>query len=155
MVNVLQYCKIHLFADDAVIYYAEKNQYAAQDCINVDIKNLTSWLYNNKLKLNINKTKMMLVGNSNIKSDWLRNNFTIKMEGIDIELVEKIKYLGVIVDSKLNSSEHIEYLCKKISKKLGFLYRISSYLSKWTRLTVYNNTDIASLSILQYSDICE
>ena len=37
-----------------------------------------------------------------------------------IEKVEHIKYLGFVIDKKLNLNEHINYTCKKI----GFLKRI-------------------------------
>lgn len=33
---------------------------------------------------------------------------------------------------------HVDYSFKNISKKLGFLYWISAYLTKWTHLTIYN-----------------
>ena len=36
-----------------------------------------------------------------------------------------IKDLGVMLDSKLTFNEHVEYVCSKASKTLGFLFRIT------------------------------
>lgn len=127
-----------MFADDAVIYYGGKNQEMVSNKINSDLENMVQWLNKNKLKLNINKTKAMLVGKKLVRNEWVNNGFDIKIQNNVIEIVTEIKYLGVIIVPDLKFDKHVDYICKKISKKIGFLYRVSAFLSKWTRLTIYN-----------------
>ena len=38
-------------------------------------------------------------------------------------LVSSAKYLGVIIDSKLNFDEHIDYICKKANTTRAFVHR--------------------------------
>ena len=40
------------------------------------------------------------------------------------------KFLGVIIDSKLNWSDHIRYIKNKISKSIGILTKIRRLLNK-------------------------
>lgn len=59
-------------------------------------------------------------------------------DGTLIQQVEKMKYLGVMIDSKLRLDEHCEYMIKKIGKKTSFLNRVGSSLSSYGRCTVYH-----------------
>ena len=45
-----------------------------------------------------------------------------------IECSESVKLLGVTIDNKLNFTEHITKLCKKVSSKLHALARVSNYM---------------------------
>ena len=40
----------------------------------------------------------------------------VKMNGLEIELVSKMKYLGVVFDPKQSWNQHIEYVCAKTEK---------------------------------------
>ena len=53
----------------------------------------------NKLKLNENKTKLMQIN--------MNNELVYKINNQVIETVNKIKYLGFIIDKKLKLNEHI------------------------------------------------
>jgi hypothetical protein len=46
--------------------------------------------------------------------------------------------LGVVIDSQLRFTEHLNYIIKSIAYKINYLRRISQHLSQWTRLTIYN-----------------
>ena len=50
-----------------------------------------------------------------------------------IERVSSTKYLGVILDKHLNFEEHVSFVHKKASKKLGILYKSKEYLDRSTR----------------------
>lgn len=56
-----------------------------------------SWFDRNKLPLNFNKTKTMLFGygkNSQVQ---------ILIDGVQIESINEIKFLGVIIDDKIRN----------------------------------------------------
>lgn len=136
--KVVRHCKLHLFADDTIMYIAGSDAQDVQHKLSEDLKNVTKWLQQNKLALNATKTKAMMLGKEGQKTKWKNEGFCIKIEGVNIEIVNSFKYLGIIVDDKLSFGEHIEYICKKVSKKLGVLSRCSHFLSKWARETIYN-----------------
>ena len=52
------------------------------------------------------------------------------MDNITLSKVSSIKYLGVIVDHKLNWIDHITYVKSKISKGIGIMYKARRYLNK-------------------------
>ena len=60
----------------------------------------------------------------------LNSEEIFKINDTVIEKVEYIKYLGFIIDKKLNFNEQLDYLCKNVGKKISFLKRIGSKISK-------------------------
>ena len=54
----------------------------------------------------------------------------VHISGSNLVKVNNIKFLGVIIDSKLNWSDHIAYIKNKISKSIGILTKIRRFLNK-------------------------
>jgi hypothetical protein len=121
-----------LFADDAVFYVHGATFEEALGKMNTIIANLTIWLKNNKLLPHENKTKLMLVTPRRppILPDMLFNN--VKLEWID-----KITYLGLVIDNKLSYSSHISELLCKLSKSHGAIYAVSGLLPRPALRTLY------------------
>ena len=59
----------------------------------------------NRLKMNNNKTEVILFG-SKLQWDKCKTK-TLNVNNTEIELADKIKYLGVLLDQKLNLKQHI------------------------------------------------
>jgi len=89
----------------------------------------------NRLQLNVNQTKVVLV--RGIRKKVSESNIKIKLGKTLLEVVSEIKYLGVIIDKNLSFAAHVDYLGKKIGSKLGLLCRISMYLTPYMRCVVY------------------
>lgn len=131
IVKILKYCHINLFADDMLIWIAEENVLEAIRKLNEDLKRVFSFLNMMKLKLNITKTKWMVVG--------AETNEKVKINEQEIEKVKEMKYLGLIVDNELSFKPNNEYLIKKVSKKVSFLRRLKKRLDVESRLTLYHS----------------
>ena len=54
------------------------------------------------------------------------------------EKVNSIKYLGFIIDRGLELKKHLEYVCRKIGRKIGFFTRLKKNYSMLTSLNIYN-----------------
>ena len=96
-------------ADDDITYVEQKLQQATNDLMN--------WSQNEEMDINISKTKVMVFGNQTGKID-------IKIHGSSVENVTSYKYLGILLDSDLNFSMHIEYAvgkAKRASAKVSTL----------------------------------
>ena len=50
----------------------------------------------------------------------------LNLGGVTIEEVRKIKYLGIIVDLKMQWKEHISYISSKSEKIINALFRTSN-----------------------------
>ena len=61
----------------------------------------------------------------------------IDIEGEPIMRVDKVKYLGVLVDEKLNFNSHIESVISKMNQKLGVFYRLNKKLDDWSKIHLY------------------
>ena len=56
-----------------------------------------------------------------------------------IEQSECLKYLGVILDSKISWIPHIAYVKNKISKGIGIMYQARKYIDKKSLVNLYNS----------------
>ena len=128
-------CNIELYADDTLLYFASKSVSTIESNLNLDLLNVIHWLRANFLSLNIDKTKMMLIGTHQRLATV--SNFTVQANGHNIERVNKFKYLGVVVDQNLSWKDHIEYIGKKISSRLGMLRRARKVLPRHACITLY------------------
>ena len=59
---------------------------------------------------------------------------------IPLKRVEVFKYLGVIIDSNISWSSHTDYLCNKVSSRIGILKPIMPCLTLPSAQTVYKTT---------------
>ncbi|KAK7088855.1 hypothetical protein V1264_024972 [Littorina saxatilis] len=66
------------------------------------------------------------------------SNYTL--HGQTLERVTSTKYLGVILDTKLDFTQHIEHICAKANKTLGFLRRNLKVCSSLTKMLAYKTT---------------
>lgn len=133
IVKVLKKCNINLFCDDGLIWIAGKELRAMKSVINLELTCIYKCLNMNLLSLNVPKTKCMIIGGDTMGSG------DIVINGEIIEKVELMKYLGVMVDSRLLFKENIEYLIKKMNKKTNWLRRMRHSLDKSTKLMVYKS----------------
>lgn len=115
--NVLSKCKIHLFADDTLIYFYGEDFVDVVDTMNRELHLLTERFKLNKLKVNELKSKYMFIGNNTLFGKFLSLDVHIKLNNEKIEMVQEIKYLGFILDRELTFSKHVDYICRKIGKK--------------------------------------
>ena len=71
-----------LFADDTNIFCTGEDLQQLLELITTEMSKLKKWFDNNKLSLNLSKTKIMLFGNFT-----LNNDVNVKIDGVDIERV--------------------------------------------------------------------
>ncbi len=109
ILNIDDICKISewlsfaLFADDTNAFCSGENMQQLLEVITTEMVKLKLWFDVNKLSLNMNKTKLMLFGNCEINTQ-----VQIIIDGVNIERVYEIKFLGVILDHKLCWKSHID-----------------------------------------------
>lgn len=133
--RALQRVEVNLFADDTVLFVAGDNINECFDIMNAELSNFSEWLRWKKLQLNVNKTKCMIVTTRRIHN----YSGSVQIDGEEIERVETIKYLGVMLDEKLNFNEHIDYTIRKAARKFGVLCRIGRYLTTEAKINVYKS----------------
>jgi hypothetical protein len=137
----LQSVLVNIFADDTLISASAKTFKEAAEILNRNLKIVSVWLRVNKVKLNVSKTKCLVVTISKNKLTKLSTELTVNPIIIDdepIEYVESFKYLGVIIDNHLRFEDHVTYVIRKIATKINYLGRMSRILSLNTKKLIYN-----------------
>jgi len=126
--NISQKLKFYLFADDTNIFYQSSNLEDLQTILNRELKKLSLWLNANRLALNISKTNFVIFAAKN----KLLKNVTLLINKKAIQQKNYVKYLGVLIDSKLTFKDHIMAVSKKVSRITGAMYRIRNYVNDKT-----------------------
>jgi hypothetical protein len=132
--------KYHFYADDTQLYFhispnSSKLDFAQlQSCL-VDIQ---MWMTANMLKLNPDKTEFIVFG-SEKQRKMLSNCFPIDILGNDLSPANKVKNLGVILDSGLSLSDHVSLVSRQCYVNLRDFRRIRRYLSKEVAISVANS----------------
>ncbi|CAB4007049.1 Hypothetical predicted protein [Paramuricea clavata] len=90
--------------------------------------------------INTKNTKSMLVTGKRLRKKIPDEHLQMDLAlgSTTVSQVESKKLLGVIIDQDLAYEDHIDSLCKQISKRLGLLKHISPYLKKQQREIYYN-----------------
>ena len=123
-----------MFADDTSIFIQGNNIDEMENVLNSEIKKLSLWLNINKLSLNIQKTHTVTFSNT-ISIRERCNNICI--DGIQINTVHEIKFLGLLINNTLNWSTHIKYISNKISKNIGIIKKVTNKLDNKSLLNLY------------------
>jgi hypothetical protein len=102
--------KAEAFADDLLIAVKADTTKEAENFANIEISKITKWAEDNKITFNEQKSKVMVVTRRKRRE---KTDVSIYLNNRPLELLNSIKYLGVILDSKLNFREHIISTSKK------------------------------------------
>ena len=70
LTDVLNFCKINMFADDTSIYNSSSEPDEIEVGLNADLINIQEWLLQNKLCLNVDKTNFMMVSSPKIANKF-------------------------------------------------------------------------------------
>ena len=77
----------------------------------------------NELTLLVGKTEIQLIGTcEKVTRD---TKFTVEYHGQALEQVHTANLLRVNIDSNLTWQDHYDYICKKMSQKIGVVKRLT------------------------------
>ena len=114
-------CSLVKFADDAALVALLKDSH--DDGYRSEIKNLSHWCKDNYLLINVKKTKEIII-------DFRNRETSVKPVYVNdtaVEIVSEYKYLGTIIDDRLNWNKNTENVYKKCQQRLHFLRKLRSF----------------------------
>lgn len=124
-----------LFADDTNLFVQSKNLNNQLTDINFHLGSVLNWCNANKLSLNVDKTKYILI--KNYQNPFiLQSEITLNSKALDS--VNSIKFLGVTINQTLNWEAHIFDLRKYLNKISGLIFRASKVLPLSAMILLYN-----------------
>ena len=134
--------QVDLFADDTTLLaatdYNDINE--LNEKLSLEVSNVQNWAITNKLPLNTTKTKTILISGKRLKAKLTPKNQTlnIKLNDDILEQEHTVKLLGFNIDEDLNFDTHVDTIAMKLSKRIGILKSIKSYLPRNERILFYN-----------------
>ena len=104
---------------------------------------IDSWCKNNLLTINCKKSQWM-------HSSLIKKNYdtSFSLGANKLDKVCEYKYLGLLIDSKLNFHNHRDLMQKRINYKM-FFQKIRRYINTSTAIIIYKST---ILPIIEYAD---
>ena len=117
--NFAKQTKVIAFADYLILANLGKTVVEAENFTNTELSKITTWAKNHKNEFNYGKSTAMLVSRRKRNE---RKEINVFMNYKLLKQVNKIKYLGIIMDNKFKFREHITYAAEKCTK-LNIVYQ--------------------------------
>ena len=111
-----------LFADDTTMFARDNDVYDLCNTISSDMLLVKEWLIANSLTLNESKSYYIIFSLKKIP-----DNLRVTIGDHVLDRKTHGKFLGVILDEKLNFSNHIDHVTNKVSKLTGLMYKLKSF----------------------------
>ena len=132
--GIADFAKFILYADDANIIITGHNIVEIEEQLSRLSAALLKWVNENGLKLNLRKTNYMIFSRQN-----MRDNLNVMLGNTPIERKSEARFLGILIDDRLNWSKHIRTVKMKMSRYVGVMYKIKSQLPLQARLQIYHS----------------
>ena len=118
----------HFYADDCQIYFSlDSVSSVTTTRIEACLQDIGTWMSLNKLKVNDDKTELLVIGSGNLSASQLPS-FTAT-DGSVIQPSHSAKNIGVIFDNKLNMERQVSAICKSAFFHIRNISRIRKFLS--------------------------
>ncbi len=117
----------HCYADDTQLYlsfHPDDPTIAAR--FSACLTDISCWMKDNHLQLNLAKTELLVVS----ANPSLHHNFTFQLGSSTITPLKTARNLGVVIDDKLNNSDHIAKTARSCRFALYNIRKIRPFLSE-------------------------
>ena len=126
-------CQLYGYADDNTLNKAANDVESLTRSLESDAASTLSWLENNHMCANPDKFQAIVLGMKNPETlNFQLGNITIKPE-------DKVRLLGIDLDSKLNFNCHIHEICQKAARQINALKRLSKFLTLESRMAIFRS----------------
>lgn len=105
--------------------------------INNELQKIYNWLCVNKLSINIAKTHYMVFRFPQVSPNKIPY-LHLQINNIEIKKVSSFNFLGVVIEDTLSWKSHTNLIANKISKTIGVMRRINSFVPSNILLTLFN-----------------
>ena len=127
-----------LFADDTSLFVTGKNSLDIESKCNKAILLIQDWMSANKLTVNTDKTCYLQFISNNKNNQQIVIN--LLLNGVSLQRVDTIKFLGVTFDSRLDWKEHIKEIFSSLLKFTSIFYKLRNKIPLHTIKSLYYST---------------
>ncbi|KAF7242656.1 Inactive N-acetylated-alpha-linked acidic dipeptidase-like protein 2 [Varanus komodoensis] len=133
--EVIRRCGLrnHQYADDTQLYLLfSTNPGEAVAVLNWCLAEVMGWMMANKLKLNPDKTEVLLVGGSGFGEGELN----LVLNGVALPIGDKVRSLGVLLDPELSLEAQVTAVARSAFFQLRVIHQLRPYLEYNCLVTV-------------------
>ena len=123
------------FADDTNLILSGPNPNELIKKANIELEKMNNYLSANKLIINTKKSSYMLFKPQRKKVEIQEK---LLIDTTEITRVKKARYLGIIIDEKLNFKEQHEKLVSKLTEAVNALICVRDTLNYRSKIALYN-----------------
>lgn len=148
----IKHSELEEYADDLQIHipFSIDNLEQVQEQFNADLKSINMYAKDHNLKLNPQKSNILLFCCNKQNEQATQNKIKIKIDETEVPLVTEAKNLGIIFDTQLNFKSHISKKVQIAYMRLKNLYKYNHSLPSKTKYYLCNSL---ILSLFDYGDI--
>ena len=143
----------HTYADDVqhLLTFKPETATAAFEATNTVLHNIANYSKNNCFKLNTDKTKYIVIGSQgNLKKLSEYELPPLTLNGDILERKDDVKNLGMLFDTNMFWTNHINTMVGKAYGRLKQAYKFKKFLSFESRLKL---VETYVLSLFNYGDV--
>ena len=131
----LRHGSLSMYADDGAIYVTDKDVNEAKRKMQIALDDAARWYRENRLQLNESKCYIMHFGDRKMTD----SHQDLHLNGKPIQVVDTVKYLGLIMDNSLSFKHHADNVVSKGKSKLCCLRKLSKFLPEPMLCTIYRS----------------
>lgn len=140
-------CSIAQFADDTLLSVSRKDPEEAARILAHTVDKIVIYFESHKLRINVDKTKFMVLHGAKLKSKVeLNNGVVLKLHDQTIEQVKEAKYLGIIFDQTLSFKTQVKKILKNMATGIKTIYTIRPYVPLKTRILLLHSLVLCHLN---------
>ena len=139
VISVLDVLKINMYADDCILYTSGNEWNRMRQKIQPEIDNIHRWCTLNRLRLNIDKSKILVFGT---RSKLKKIDFSqqIMLGNKPLKFTDKYKYLGVTLDKEMSLTSFLSDTKKIVFQKLFNLRKLRYFTGEKGAISIYKQT---------------
>ena len=134
----------HSYADDTQIYFKVSDANLDSIKIRSVVEKVQNWMNRRKLKLNTDKTEIILIG-SEYRLQNLNFPASCNFNDDEITIKNEVRNLGVIFDKNLSMKNHLKNIKSSVIGNIINISRISKYLDKPSKMKLVHGLVLSKI----------
>ena len=118
-------CNLYNYVDDNTLVNSDACILSLKSKLEKSANMASHWFANNHMKSNFSKFQTMILNNHPDSCE-----ISLRVANTDVKLNDCVKLLGVYIDYELKLKNHVDHLCKRTSRQLSAIRRITEYCGK-------------------------